>query len=215
MWHPDTVGAVSQTNGTNWAVERDAGDHQGSRGGIDGQNVVGVFLVGREDRANDLDFVTEALGERRTQWTVDQTTDEYGLVGRLAFTTEVRTWDFSGGVGTLFNIHGQWEEVDSVTYAAVRRNGGQKHRVANASGNGTVSELRQLSGFEGQGLVSPSYGARNAHGVGHVFFLCLGYEHAESNPSGQGSELTKPSPPASEDDGVHALAVQPQVFSPG
>ena len=69
--HPLTIGAESQTNGTDGAVEGNARDHESGRRGVDCQHVVRVLLVGREDGADDLDLVTEALRERRTQWSVD------------------------------------------------------------------------------------------------------------------------------------------------
>ena len=145
---PLAVSGVGHANGTNRALEGDARNHQRGRGGVDGQDVVRVFLVGAEDGADDLDLVAEALGEGRTQWAVDQTTDQDGLVRNLAFTTEERTGDLAGGVGALFDVHREGEEVDAVTNAASSGDGGQQDGVADLSNNGSVGELGESTSFK-------------------------------------------------------------------
>ena len=48
---------------TDRAVERDAGQHQGRRGAVQGQHVVGVLHVGTNDGAHDVDLVSKAVRE--------------------------------------------------------------------------------------------------------------------------------------------------------
>ena len=64
---PGALGGVGHAHGADGAVEGDAREHQGGRGAVDGEHVVGVLLVGAEDGADDVDLVAEAVGERRAQ----------------------------------------------------------------------------------------------------------------------------------------------------
>ena len=61
--HPLAVAGEGDAHGADGAVERDARDHQRGRGGVDGQHVVRVLLVGADDGADDLGLVAVALGE--------------------------------------------------------------------------------------------------------------------------------------------------------
>ena len=107
-----------------------------------------VFLVGTEDRANNLDFVAEALGEGRAQWAVNQTANQNCLVRNLAFTTEERTGNLARGVRALFDVNGQWEKVDTVTYGTCGGNGCQQNSVTDLGNDGSVGELGETTGFE-------------------------------------------------------------------
>ncbi len=57
---PGAVGRVGDPDGADGAVEGDARDHQRGGGGVDGQHVMGVDLVGSEDRPDDVHLVAEA-----------------------------------------------------------------------------------------------------------------------------------------------------------
>jgi hypothetical protein len=74
-----------------------------------------VLLVGTENRADDLDLVAKALRERRAKRTVNEATDQDGLVRRLALAAKERPGDLSGGVGTLFNVDGEWSPMRAST----------------------------------------------------------------------------------------------------
>ena len=129
---PLPVGGVGHTHRTDRSLKGDARDHQGRGGGVDGEDVVGVLLVRTEDRADDLDLVAKALGERRTQRSVDESTDQDGLVRRLALATKERPGDLSRGVRALLDVDGEREEVDAFAHAARRGDGRQQHRVTDA-----------------------------------------------------------------------------------
>ncbi len=103
--------SVSDADGADGAVERDATDHQRGGGGIDGQHVVRVGHVGAEDGEHDLGLVAEAIGEGGAQRAVGEPAGEDCVLGGAAFTTEERTRDLAGGVGTLFHVDREREEV--------------------------------------------------------------------------------------------------------
>ncbi len=124
MRDPGPVDAVGHPDGADRPVEGDARDHQGGRGGVDSQDVVGVDLVGAEDRADHVDLVAEAAGERRAERAVDQPAGQDGLVRALALPAEERAGDLPGGVGPLFDVDGQGEEVGSLPYRARGRGRG-------------------------------------------------------------------------------------------
>ena len=76
-----------------------------------------VFLVGADDSCNDLCLVAEPVGERRAQRPIGEATGEDGVLGWAAFTTEERAGDLASGIGTLFNVDSQREEVHAVSHA--------------------------------------------------------------------------------------------------
>ena len=108
---PLAVWRVGHADGAERAVERDPRDHQRSRSGVDRQHVVRVVLVGADHGGDDLGLVAEAVGERRAQRPVGEAAGEDRVLGRAAFTTEERAGDLAGGVGTLFDVDRQREEV--------------------------------------------------------------------------------------------------------
>ena len=127
---PLAVGRVGDPHGADGAVEGDAREHQRGGGGVDGQHVVGVLLVGADDGGDDVDLVAEALGERGAQRAVDQAAGEDGLVGGPALTAEERAGDLAGGVHPLLDVDGEGEEVDPFPDAPGGGGRGQDHGVA-------------------------------------------------------------------------------------
>ena len=113
---PLAVGRVGDPDGADRAVEGDARDHQRGRGGVDGQHVVRVDLVGADDGADDVDLVAETVGEGRAQRAVDQPAGQDGLVRALALPAEERAGDLPGGVGPLLDVDGQREEVGALPH---------------------------------------------------------------------------------------------------
>ena len=91
---------------TDGAGERDAGQHQGRRGAVQGQHVMGVLHVGTDDGAHDVDLVAEALGEHRPQRAVDEATGQDRRLRRPTLTTEERAGDLAGGVHPLLDVDG-------------------------------------------------------------------------------------------------------------
>ena len=166
---PLTVSGVGHAYGADRAVERNARDHQGCRSGVDGENVVRVFLVGAEDGADDLGFVAKVLRERGTQGTVDQTTDQDGLVREFSLAAKERPGNLARGVRALFDVDGEGKEVDAFTHGTCGGDGRQQHRVANAGQYGSVGELCEATCFETQSFVGARYWATYADCVSHGF----------------------------------------------
>ena len=103
--------AVGQAYGAERSVKRDPRDHQSSGGCVDREYIVRVRLVGAEHGRDDLRLVAETLRERRAQRPVGESAREDRVLGRATFTTEERAGDLAGGVGTLFDVNRQREEV--------------------------------------------------------------------------------------------------------
>src|SRR5690606_4907636 len=108
-----------------------------------------VVRVNREDGHDDLHLVAKTGDERRTQRTVDETAGQDRLGRGATLTTEERAGDLAGGVGTLFDVDRQREEVKAVTGRLARRGGGQQHRLAvKVGGDGSGSLLGETSCLE-------------------------------------------------------------------
>ncbi len=131
--------AVRDSHRTDGTVERDARDHQRSRGGVDAQHVVRVRHVGAEDREHDLGLVAEALGECRTQRAVGEAAGEDRILGGTALTTEERARDLAGGVRTLFDVDGEREEVGARTDVLGSVRGGEHGGAAQACHDGPLA----------------------------------------------------------------------------
>ncbi len=135
---PRPLGRPCHADRADGAVEGDPRQHQRGRGRVDGEDVVGVDLVGRQDRPHHVDLVAEPLGERRPQGTVDQSVGQDGLVGGPSFPAEERPGDLAGRVHPLLDVHGQGEEVGPLPHASRRGGGDEDHGVADAAQDGAV-----------------------------------------------------------------------------
>ena len=60
---------------------------------------------------DDLDFVEEAVREKRANRTVDQAGGERFLFGRTAFALEEAAGDLAGSIGLFDVVDGEREEV--------------------------------------------------------------------------------------------------------
>ena len=186
--------AEGDADGADGAVERDAGDHQRRRSGVDAEHVVRVGHVGAEDGEDHLGLVTEALGERRPQRTVGEATSEDRVLGGAAFTTEERTGDLAGSVRTLLDVDREREEVGAGTDVLGSVRGGEDRGSADAGHHGTLALLSQLAGLERQGLVGARNGTRHSNGICHVELLSVGrvFSHASTVGAEAGSQSARP-----------------------
>ena len=168
---PLAVLRPGDADSTDRAVERDPADHQGGRGGVDRQHVIGLLVIGAEDVGDDLRLVAEALGERRTQRPVGEAAGQDGVLGRTALPTEERAGDLADGVRALLDVDGQGEEVDAradVVGGVGRR---QHGRAADGGDDGALALRGELAGLEGQRLVGTGNGTAHADGVSHEGLL--------------------------------------------
>ena len=167
MSNPLAVLAVTNTNCTDGAIERNATDHQGSRSSVDAEHVVRVDLIGTQDGEHDLNFVTEAIGERWAQRTVGETAGQNCCFARTTFAAEECTWNFASGIGTFFNVNGEWEKVNARTDIFGGVCSGEHNAVPNTGNNSSLALKSQFSCFKRQGLIGSPNGTRHSDGVGH------------------------------------------------
>ena len=165
---PLTVGREGQPDGADRAVERDAGEHQGGGGRVDGQHVVRVLLVGTEDGADDLGLVSVAVDEAGPQRPVDQPGGQDRLVRWSSLTPEERAGDLSGRVHPLLDVDREREEVDPLTDPLAGVRSCQDDGVADVGDDGALGLLGESPRLERQGLLGPRYGTRDGYGLRHL-----------------------------------------------
>ena len=164
---PRAVLAVSDTDGADGTLERDARQHESRRGAVDGDHVVRVLLVGAEDRADDVHFVPEAFRERRAERAVDQAVSQDGLVARATLPAEERAGDLPSRVHPLLDVDGEGEEIRPLSHLPGGGGRDEHDRVADSDKYSPIRLAGKLAGLEGQGLVGPTYRSRHSDGVSH------------------------------------------------
>ena len=97
---------------------------------IDSDDVVEVIGVERHDRDDNLNLVTQALLEGRSERTVDQSAGENRVLGGAAFSPEERSGDATHGIHALLDVHRQREEVELVFRILRCRRGAQQQSAA-------------------------------------------------------------------------------------
>ncbi len=144
--HPDADGA-------DRVVEGDLGQRQRRRGAVDGEDVGVVLAVGREHEGDDLRLVEVALGEERAQRTVDEAGGDDLLLGRAPLALEEAARDAAAGVGVLFVVDGERQEVLGQALAG-HGGGGEHHGVAQAHGTAAVGLAGHAAGLDHQRALS-------------------------------------------------------------
>ena len=147
------------------SVERQARDLGRGARGVDREGV--VELVGRdaEHRDDDLDLVAQTVDEGRAQRAVDETADQDRLGRGAALAAEERAGDLAGGVGALFDIDRQREEVEAVARVLARAGGAEDHGVlVEVRGNRALGLLREPAGLEPDGALAELAVVENGFG---------------------------------------------------
>ena len=150
---PRALGRPGDAHGADGALEGDARHHERRRGGVDGQDVVGVLPVDADDRDDDLGLVAVAVGEARPQRAVDEPAGEDGQVGRPALTAEEAAGDAPGGVHALLDVDRQGEEVDALADDRAALAVTSTWVLAQGGDDRALALERQLAGLEREGLV--------------------------------------------------------------
>jgi len=94
--------------------ERDPGQAHRGRGADHREHVRIVVGVRRDDQVDDLDLVPEALGEERTERTVDEPAGQRLLLVGPALALEESARDPAARVGLLAVFHGEGQEVPAL-----------------------------------------------------------------------------------------------------
>ena len=193
MRNPGAVLCERHAYRADRAVERNTRDHEGSRRGVDAENVMRVGLIGSENGEHDLHFVAETIGECRTQRSVGQAAGEDGVFGRPSFTTEERARNLAGRIGPLLHVDRQREEIDSRPDVLGRVGGGEDDAVADGRNHRALTLQGKLAGLEGQALVGTADGTGHSNGVSHGELLSGG-ELSPHQEQRDGSQSAAPRP---------------------
>ncbi len=145
----DAPAAVHQghPDGSHRAVEGEARQHGRGAGAVDARDVVGVGLVGGEDRGHDVDLLAEVVVEGGTHRAVDEARRQGRLLARPALAAEEPAGDLPGRVHPLLDVDGQGEEVDALSGRAGGA-GDQDLRLTDRDDGRAVRQLRQLPGLQ-------------------------------------------------------------------
>ena len=156
--HPVALHATNP-NAANWCGKRNFGGVQCERRCEQRQHVGVVFLIGRDDVDEDLDFVFESLRKQRTDGTVDDAAGQDFMIVGAALTLDETTRNLTGGVGLFLVLDGErekWEGALIVTH----RDGGEHHSLPELYHGGSGGLLGHATGLNDQ--LSSGEGPLNA-----------------------------------------------------
>ena len=104
--------------------------------------------VGRENGADDLHLVAEALRPERPDRAVGHPRGERRALGRAAFTLEEAARNLPGGVHLLLDVDREREEVGVRPRVGPADCCRQNHRLARAADDGAIGLLGELARLE-------------------------------------------------------------------
>ena len=168
----ETAVDVAHAAGADRALERDAGNGQCSRSTDHGRNIGIDFRINGQHVNDDLHFVEEAVREKRTNRTVDQTAREGFVFRRTAFTLEEATGELAGSI-SLFNVvDSKREEVLTGLGFLLGHNGSQNNRVAHLNDNGAGSLASNFARGKRHFVLPEHEALGDLVEHAHVSFLC-------------------------------------------
>ena len=140
----DDVLALDQSHAdcADRAVERNVGNRQCRRGAVNTANIRIVLRVGRQHHRNDLGLAAESFGEQRADGTIDLAAGKNFFFARTAFALDESAGETSAGVGIFAVVHGQREEVDSLSRVGVGASCGQHDALSAAHDRGSMRLFR-------------------------------------------------------------------------
>ena len=75
-----------------------------------------LFIVAGQGNDDNLYVVVHIFGEERAQWPVDEAAGENALRGGASLAPEEGPWDAATRIEAFFEIDGEWEKVDALTW---------------------------------------------------------------------------------------------------
>ena len=139
---------AADANGADRAQERQRRDHQCRRRAVDAEDVVRRDEIRREDGADDLHLVAEALRPERPDRAVDHPRGERRPLRRAAFPLEEAARDLPGGVHLLLDVDREREEVGVRPRVGASDGGREDHGLAGADDDCAVGLLGELARLE-------------------------------------------------------------------
>ena len=137
-------------NAADRAVPRDIGNTQGDGRTDHGRDLRRAVGIHAHHRADDGHIVAHILGEQRADRAVNHTADQNGLIRGTALPFQERTRNTAHRIQLLLKIHGQREEVHTVTGFSRGRRGHMHHGLAIADQALAVGQLAHFAGFHNQ-----------------------------------------------------------------
>ena len=157
----------ADANGADRPEERQRRDHERRRRTVDAEDVVRRDEICREDGADDLHLVAEALRPERPDRAVGHPRGERRPLGCTALALEEAARDLPGGVHLLLDVDRQREEVGVRPRVGASDGGREDHGLARADDDGAVGLLGELARLEDDLLTAYVDGHRgNAPGCG-------------------------------------------------
>ena len=138
--------------GSDGAVEGNLAEGQCGGSSDHAQGFRRVLFVHREDGDDDLNFIVQALGEKRPDAAVGETSGQDGLSTGASFAAEEAAGDFADGVQTLFKLYGEGEKVDALPGLLGHYGGSEQDGFAAGDGYGAVGLLGEAAGFHCDGM---------------------------------------------------------------
>ena len=151
---------AADAHGADRTEERQRREHQRGRRAVDAEDVVRRDEVGREDGADHLHLVAEALRPERPDRAVDHPRRERRALGGAPLTLEEAAGDLPGRVGPLLDVDREREEVRALARLRPADGRREHHRVARAHHDRAVCLLGQLARLEGDLLATDLDGNR-------------------------------------------------------
>ena len=139
---------LGDAHGADRAIPRNVGDSEGGRTAVEHEDVGLVDLVTRQQQTDELNFVEEAIGEKRAARTIAEAGGEDFLLGRATFAFEETTGETTGRGELLAVVDSQGEEVLTWAHGG---GGGGRHEdlgLALGYGDGAIGEFRHVTGSE-------------------------------------------------------------------
>ncbi len=127
--------------------ERRAGERQRRRRRDHRHDIRIVFLIVREHGDGNLGIAAPAVGEQRTDRTVDQARGQRVLFGRAALALEVAAGNPAGRVIFLRVVDGERKEIDAFLRGLGRDNGGEHGGFAVSGDHCAIGLTRDLAGL--------------------------------------------------------------------
>ena len=145
---------VTNAGCTDWAIEWNTRQAQGSRSTDHRNDVWANLRVYGNNGSDNLNFVQEAFWEQWANWAVNQTRNQSFAFTRTAFTAEETTWETTSSVGTLLIVNGQREEALAFFSFFSANNGNEYRGVVHGNHDSSSGLASHHASFQSYGILT-------------------------------------------------------------